>query len=487
MTTPGEPAAAAAGPAPEPEQVEEPLAPQSTPGDEEPADEEHDDEAAFDGDGEPEADEEDDEPEETPGFAPVVRPRVTVHWPAGIAAPLHELPREALHQPMSALHSLAEVLGTMFPDTGAGSLLPDGVRWSPEHGWQLLVTPPYDTAGLLYAGIGSFDEMSLQVGWRRDQQSLAVALTHAAFGRRPADPGEIRRLADVAAGELPAGFDAVVNLLLREHARAGDTGPLRSLAETLGRRPAGPVAARCYVETGVGSKKARGRGELDNEDVTMSSVTADGYLRLGLFDGATGDGDGSGRLAATSARDRIGAAWPAGTAPAKLLHEADTAVIAATHGCTTSVLVGVERSGRAELASVGDSSAWLLRRTRGDAFHAWRLTPSHTVFAAALRAAHGARGGYSQLTHYLGGAANEPFTAEFAVCPDDLLVLTSDGATVQRARNEWFGDVLCQLAAEHARDDRPLGAAIAADLVTRAEQHGGFDNATALVAEFKSK
>jgi serine/threonine protein phosphatase PrpC len=418
-----------------------------------------------------------------PVFAAVVRPEVQVRWPSGVVPELGRLSPADLAGPVAALDQLADALGTMFPEAGPGSLRSDGVRWSSTYGWQLLLTPPYDTSGAHQPTAAAFDETAFGAGWRRDQQAVAIALTEAAFGRRPTDPSEVRRLADLTAGDLPHGFDAAVNLLLREQVRPGDTGPLRTLAEALRRQPDTPLAARCYLESGVGSAKARGRGALDNEDVATGIVDADGGVRLGLFDGATGDGTGSGREAAVAACERIMHSWNApGIAPTTLLAAADEAV-STTDGCTTAVVATVDSGGRARLASLGDSSAWLVRRGWRGAFHTWRLTPAHTVFAASIRVSADRAGGYSELTHYLGGGAAEMFATEFTLCAGDLLVLVSDGAATAQ-RNEWFGDVLSALAADRSAEDRPLGAALAAELVARAEHRGGFDNATALIAEF---
>jgi serine/threonine protein phosphatase PrpC len=171
---------------------------------------------------------------------------------------------------------------------------------------------------------------------------------------------------------------------------------------------------------------------------------------------------------------------------------------AGAKGCTTAILAKVTPDGRGRLASLGDSTAWLLRPhsdqprpgqrlfasgTGAGWFAAWRLTPAHTVYAARLRADAAAAGGYSEITGFLGGAAGQPFLADFVVRPGDVLVLATDGATVER-RGEWFGAALRDLAAARSPEHGPIGAGLASDLVRRAEDLGGWDNATALVVEF---
>lgn len=424
------------------------------------------------------------EPDGAP-FSAVVLPTVKVLWPAGVLPPVAAIDRAELPRLLANLDALAAVLQQLADSDDLGCLTPAGVRWCAHDGWQLLLTPPYGVDGEVWTAPLRFNEQSRAAAWQRDLHAVAISLVEAAFGRRPESPQEARRLADVSAGELPHGFDAVVNLLLRDKVRPGDAEPLRALATALGRRSDGPLTARCYLETGVGSAKAKGRSTLDNEDAAGGEVTDDGDVRLAVFDGTTGDGDGSGRIAAQAALDSVLADWRRGTgSPRTALSRAEAAVTRATTGCTTAVVAAVDAKGSARLASVGDSAAWLVRPTGRRGFHAWRLTPVHTTYADGLRAGAEQRGGFSDLTRYLGGAAGSPFASEFTVCADDLLVLATDGATAEE-RNEWFGDLLCGLSATYAGEDsRARGAALAADLVGRAERAGGFDNATVLIADF---
>jgi serine/threonine protein phosphatase PrpC len=86
----------------------------------------------------------------------------------------------------------------------------------------------------------------------------------------------------------------------------------------------------------------------------------------------------------------------------------------------------------------------------------------------------------SQLTQHLGGMADQPYVGTVRAVPGDRIVLLSDGATVARG-STWFGADLAALAGDHAGH-----AALAAALVGRAEQLGGHDNATALIAEIRA-
>jgi hypothetical protein len=88
----------------------------------------------------------------------------------------------------------------------------------------------------------------------------------AATTRRPVDVADALALIDEAAGEVAEGMDAVLHLLLGPDLQPGDVAPLHALHEVLARQSGGPVGYRCFRETLVGSAKAAGRIE-DNEDL----------------------------------------------------------------------------------------------------------------------------------------------------------------------------------------------------------------------------
>jgi len=154
-------------------------------------------------------------------------------------------------------------------------------------------------------------------------------------------------------------------------------------------------------------------------------------------------------------------------------------VLRDTKGATTAVIALIHPDGHVDLASLGDSSAWLVRPVRGDEHIVFRLTPAQTVLADKLLRDPADRDG-SRLTRHLGGQADQPYVGTVRAVPGDRIVLLSDGAAGTRDAT-WFGADLAMLARGH------FGAAdLAAALVMRAEQLGGHDNATALIAQIRS-
>jgi serine/threonine protein phosphatase PrpC len=111
---------------------------------------------------------------------------------------------------------------------------------------------------------------------------------------------------------------------------------------------------------------------------------------------------------------------------------------------------------------------------------AFRLTPAQTVLAENLMTDPAAVQDGSQLVQHLGGMADQPYVGTVRAVPGDRIVLLSDGAAVTRG-STWFGADLAALAGDHAGH-----SALAAALVGRAEQLGGHDNATALIAEIRA-
>jgi Stage II sporulation protein E (SpoIIE) len=413
----------------------------------------------------------------------VMVPRVRLDWPGPVAPLLSDvidrpdgLDATAL---VSALHGLWATLADAVDQVGFGCLGRESVRWGAGQ-WQLAPIPSS------FPGDGTHDSRRAAAGWWQDRYVLACALTEAAVGRWPVSREDLVVLVDNAAGTVAQGLDAVVNLLLSDVDRPGDVAGLQSLSEILAREPTDRIGVRCFRETMVGSAKARG-GLADNEDAADFESAEDGEVRLALLDGITGEGDGSGHEAAWTALRAARTCWQQGKAEPKfVLSVADGEVRERVpHGGAAAVIVQLYQNGDGELASAGDSSAWLLRPDDPETptrYHAWRLTPVHTAYAERHRLDPTVQGGQSVLVQHL-GSVRRPFGARFQVAAGDLLVLVSDGASVPGEDDEWFGDTLTRIAKRRLDGGRPVAPGLAADLVVRAENLGGRDNATALVAE----
>ncbi|WP_329184955.1 hypothetical protein [Actinacidiphila glaucinigra] len=306
------------------------------------------------------------------------------------------------------------------------------------------------------------------------------------------DTADALLLLDLLAGELPQGMDAICRRLLAHPFQEGVAAGMAGLDEALQRTSSTLVSATCFLESVVGSRKARGRPATDNEDAAGAEESPSGTTCLALFDGVTGNGDGSGRTAAVAALDEARHQWARDPerSPQSLLSALELAVRRSTkEGSSTAVLATVNPSGIADVVSVGDSSAWLIRpQGRGhpaDAsapeYYAWKLTSNQTVFAHDLLADPDCSGGESTLTSYLGGSVDTYTACRFKVCAGDLLLIASDGATCSEGADVWFGDVLTETTAELVAHGRPPAPSLAAALTARAERLGGWDNATALV------
>ena len=420
----------------------------------------------------------------------VVIPQVKVVWSEPLAFSLVDVidgtdgfDSDLLVQQLPDLWStLIDAVGQV----GFGCLSRESLRWG-LGGWQLAPVPHYSPSGKP-RGIGAdgADPRVQAAGWLQDRYALVSALVRAAVGRWPTKPADALALVEHAAGQIATGLDAVVHLLLHGPLEPGDVGPLYELNRLLDRQAQDHVEFRCFRETLVGSAKAAGRME-DNEDVAGWSVTEDGSMHLAVLDGITGPGDGSGRDAAWVAMRAARTCWQQGRSePRLVLAVADTEVREQVeHGGATAVFARLQPDGRGELASVGDAATWLLRPDipeRPTQYRAWRLTPVHTEYAEQHRHDPDAQGGQSALTQHL-GTARRPFIHRFRLVPHDLLVLVSDGAAAAGTDGEWFGMTLAQLATARVTNGRPTGPGLAADLVIRAERLGGQDNATALVIE----
>ncbi|NEA73808.1 hypothetical protein [Streptomyces sp. SID13588] len=451
-----------------------------------------------------------DSGEEAADFAGLVVPRVTVSWPHSLLPTLRQICWEwrkiTADELLAELPGLWEVIDTALGRLGPNCLVHESLRYDPLGGWQVAALPRYGVDGTLRLR----ERRDPAAPWTRDRRALVRALVDAVAQRPCRDTDDALLQLGLYAGEFPLGLDALCHHLLGGELRRGVAEGMAPLHDALTRCWSGRVETACYLESGVGSRKARGRPRSDNEDVAAVAVTDSGTVWLGVFDGVTGDGDGSGLDAAEAALAQAGRAWTSEGEPGSdvLWRELDAAVRRATStGSTAVVMTRIGSDGRAQVLSAGDSEAWLLRpldggptgRRGGSAsgWVAWRLTPAHTEFAERLRETPDAHGHKSMLTSYLGRGGGESeadrpgseglegpgfAVQEFPVVPGDLLVLASDGAT-GADRGRWFGTELVAIAEELSRSSRPLGAALAANLVHRAEALGGWDNATALVCE----
>jgi serine/threonine protein phosphatase PrpC len=429
-------------------------------------------------------------PERDPGPS-IALPELEIVWPAGLAPSLADaLGRgdgPARDQLVAELPALWELVTQTARRVGLGCLTDGSVRWGGGR-WQLAPFPRCWPGDPVLAGSwNAADPQSREAAWLQDRQALAGALVDAVTTRRPVDVADALALIDEAAGEVAEGMDAVLHLLLGPDLPPGDVAPLHALHEVLARKSGGPVGYRCFRETLVGSAKAAGRIE-DNEDLAWWRADQRGSVALVLLDGITGDHDGSGHAAASAALRAARALWSQDeTEPLTVLRGAEAQVMECPRDAgAAAVFARLGRDGRCQLASVGDSAAWLLRphaTDRSAPFAAWRLTPVHTERAERRRHDDKPLGGRAALTRHLGGAALHPFTLAFRMTPGDLLVLVSDGAAEPGPDGGWFGAVLNRLATDRAAAGRRVAPGLAADLVVRGESLGGHDNATVLIAE----
>lgn len=427
-----------------------------------------------------------------PEFEAVAVPEIVVRWNQELAPTLREsvlrygsLERTEL---LAALPALWRQVDFALERVGPGCLATESVRHDAYEGWQVAALPRYDFDG----GIQPRDRRDVTPP-PRDRRVLVQALVDAVAERPCLDLRDALRMLDVFAGTFPPGLDAVCHRLLGHELRQGVTAGMAPLHEALGRRAMARISATCYRESAVGSRKAKGDPHTDNEDAAGALRGASGSVRCAVFDGVTGDGDGSGATASRAALDQAERGWRTDEdrPPQQLVDELDAAVGRATDtGSAAAVLATVHPDGTAALVSVGDAEAWLVRplrsagqdgRTGRDVpYAAWKLTPAHTGYAEQLRVTPHAEGEGSALVNFLGNGPGHWSSSTVELAPGDLLLLASDGAT-EPERDRWFGAVLAELAAQLEASGRPVAPALAAALVQRAEALGGWDNATAVV------
>lgn len=429
---------------------------------------------------------------ETPEFVAVAVPEIAVRWNQDLAPTLRECVdehgRPERDDLVAELPGLWQRVDSALQRLGPGCLVTESVRYDAFEGWQVAALPRYDLEG----GIEFHDRREVAPA-PRDRRALVQALVDAVAERPCLDLRDALQLLGVFAGTFPPGLDAVCHRLLGHDLRQGVAAGMAPLHEALARRAPDRVSATCYQESAVGSRKAKGDPGTDNEDAAGAGRGASGTVRCAVFDGVTGDGDGSGRIAARAALRQAERFWwlEDDLPPQQLVDELDASVGRATEtGSAAAVLATVRPDGTAGLVSVGDAEAWLVRPLRGPApggpaprelpYAAWKLTPAHTGYAERLRVSPHAHGDGSALVNYLGNGPGRWTQTTVALAPGDLLLLASDGAT-EPERDRWFGAVLAELAAKLEESGRPLAPALAAALVQRAEALGGWDNATALV------
>ncbi|REE97762.1 SpoIIE family protein phosphatase [Thermomonospora umbrina] len=403
-------------------------------------------------------------------------PMATYRWPEAAFPVLGDPDGLPAGRLAAELMELWPLLESAVERTGPGCLVPESLRWDEIAGWQLLCVPPYGARKLPVAETpGAVD---------RDRWAVVSALVTLAVGRPPRDVADALALTDLLAGDLTQGLDAIVRTVLSAGFAAA--AALQAGLEPTGGRRIGfwPTEA-----TLPGSRKVKGDPSMDNEDSAAVVRTPGGGLALLLCDGVTGPGDGSGarasRAAVRAMREFL--EDDANAAPDVALGVAQRAVLgSAGAGASTAVVALLSPGGRARLASLGDSSAWLVRPLPDGGRAAWRLTPAHTELAERLAEDPAARSGGSMLVRCLGGIDRTPFTCTVRLAPGDQLVLLSDGAAEQDG-DTWFGDDLAELAAAAASGAGRPAAALAAGLVMRSELLGGRDNATVVIADIHAE
>ncbi|MEV8103063.1 hypothetical protein, partial [Streptomyces sp. NPDC088135] len=238
-------------------------------------------------------------------YGAVALPEIRVEWPQALAPTLrdsvvdaHSLDREDL---VAALPGLWRAVDAALDLAGPGSLVVESVRHDAYEGWQVAALPRYDLGGRVRPRERG-DGTQHAAPQLRDRRALVGALVDAVAERPCLDLRDALQMLDVFAGTFPPGLDAVCRRLLGHELRHGVAAGLAPLQEALDRRAPGGVSTLCFRESAVGSRKAKGDPATDNEDTAGALTGPSGVLRCAVFDGVTGDGDGSGGTAARAHR-----------------------------------------------------------------------------------------------------------------------------------------------------------------------------------------
>jgi len=224
----------------------------------------------------------------------------------------------------------------------------------------------------------------------------------------------------------------------------------------------------------------------ENQDaVALLDLEAASGCALLVADGMGGHPDGRlAALVATSASsDRLRHAEEPAAALADAVAAANQGIQARARpdemGRTlgTTLVAAVIRGGRATVANVGDSRAYLVRggqATQVSVDHSWVAEQVRAGLLSAEEAQHHPR--RSRITRALLGEPVEPDLFEVNLRPGDLLLLCSDGL--------WEAvtpeTIATHLGGEGALEDR------VAELVDEALRAGSTDNVSAAVARVGS-
>jgi serine/threonine protein phosphatase PrpC len=371
-------------------------------------------------------------------------------------------------------------------DAHYAGLDPSGLRI---HGDRLFAATYPRFAGAFGAWPEPFGDPRTILPMQRDLYLLGVHLYRAATKRWPATPTEILDVIELLGGNFATGIDVALRLSL--HPDVSQRSPslehfLASVRPFLEGSPQ-PCSYSVGAETVTGWRKSRGDPHSDNEDSHACSVFEDGDVVAAVFDGVTGDGNGAGFVAAHALEIAILESWKDVRDPGRALASAHHKSLPACDGwsgaAAAAVAIHGDSNGNVSLAGSGDCRCYLARQTR-HGYRVTRLLDEDSL--AATRLAEGAafdNDDRSVLTQCL--IADDPdglHEQRASLRPSDYLVLLSDGAATRSAPDRLFADDLERILSEG--DNR--AQLVASLLCRRAEEIGGFDNATALVVVVKS-
>jgi serine/threonine protein phosphatase PrpC len=318
---------------------------------------------------------------------------------------------------------------------------------------------------------------------QRDLHLLGSHLFRAASGRWPGRGDDVTTFVDLCGGELPPGYDTALRLSIHPalDGRAKDTGRFATFVQPfLMHSNDSDLAFEVGVESVTGWQKAAGDPDGDNEDAFIWRRMPNGDILTSVIDGVTGEGDGSGRVAAQALRDRLAAVWEFVSDPRESLAYAHRLAKEQCHewpyAAAAAVVARFGQDGLVQVAGAGDCRIYLGRRS-GSTYRATSLLPEDSVAAEKSRAGERLVGGdRSTLTQCLVSEdAPDIHSANFSAQPGDRVLLASDGAMASTDR--LFVEDLEALLDESFESVHLL----VSRLCRRAEDLGGLDNATAMV------